>query len=143
MNQIFNAKSILAGAALVATSAAFGATPGFGPKATVVCDFPAANVPQKVKPGKKGVSDGTLRIMAEKMTFKICDGCTWQKDTVKWKVTPTQYLVKTPGGVEITISRADGSALFAVTSKEDEFYLPAHAESRGQCKAADETSAKP
>ncbi len=143
MTHVSNSKVLLAGAALLAASTAFGATAGFGPKATVICDFPAASVPQKVKPGKTGVSDGTLRILAEKMTFKICDGCTWQKDTVKWKVTPTQYLVKTPGGVEITISRADGSALFAVTSKEDEFYLPAHAESRGQCKLAEAPAAKP
>ena len=107
-----------------------------GSKVTLTCDFPAAEAPQKVKPGQKGVSDGVIRIMADKITFKICHGCTWQKKSAKWKVTPTQYVMKSAGGVDITISRADGSALFSVTSKEDDLYFAAHAESRGQCKIA-------
>ena len=107
-----------------------------GTKVTLTCDFPAAEAIQKVKPGKSNVSDGVIRITAEKLSFKICNGCKWQKNSARWKVTPAQYVMKSAGGVEITISRSDGSALFAVTSKEDELYFAAHAESRGQCKIA-------
>lgn len=123
-------------------AASAGAASKLGNKVTLTCDFPAAEAKQKVKPGKENVSDGTIRITPEKLTFKICNGCKWQNSKAKWKVTPTQYLFNSGRGIEITISRADGSALFVATSEEDEFYFSGRAESRGQCEIADKDALK-
>lgn len=142
MNQAKFAKSTLALLGMIAATAVFAAEP-LGAKVTLSCTFPAAQAPQKVKPGKANVSDGVLRINADTMTFKICDGCTWQHQDAKWKVTAKEYRMTTPGGIDIAISRADGSAVMAVASKEDEHYFPAKAESRGQCKVAEPAKGKP
>ena len=128
--------------ALLMASAA-PAAEKLGAKATLTCDFPAAEAPQKIKPGKTGVSDGVIRITASKLTLKVCDGCVWDDKQTKWQVTPTQYLLATKGGIAITVSRADGAAVFKLSSTEDEYYQPAQVESRGQCKAADQAAAKP
>ena len=111
-----------------------------GSKVTLSCDVPAAEAVQKVKPGRKELSDGVIRVLASKMSFNICDGCAWEKSGVKWKVTPSQYHIATKGGVEITISRDNGSILYALTSKEDEYYFKGHVESKGQCKADDKSA---
>ncbi len=108
----------------------------FGPKVRLTCAFPAAETVQKVKPGKTNVSDGVVRIAADKFTFDICNGCRWQKSKAKWKVSATRYQLNTGHGIELDISRQDGSALFVVTSQEDEYYFAGRAESRGQCNVA-------
>lgn len=130
----------------ISTSA--GATTGtFGPKVTLSCDFPAAEATQKVKPTQSNVSDGVIRISPETMHLDICNGCTWKKAKAKWKVTPTHYVLNTGRGVEISIARKDGSALFVVTSAEDELYFSGRVESRGQCTlsepAKNQKSGKP
>lgn len=103
---------------------------------TLACDFPAAEVPQKVKPGHKNVSDGVIRVTEQKLTLSICQDCAWEKTGAKWQVTPTEYKIATDRGVAINISKKDGSALFAITTKSDEYYHGGHVESRGQCKPA-------
>jgi zona occludens toxin (predicted ATPase) len=136
------ARTALALLGLFAATAAFAADK-LGPQATLTCTFPAAQAPQKVKPGKTNVSDGVLRINADTMSFKICDGCTWQYKDAKWKVTPTEYRMATQGGIDIVIARADGSAVMTIASQGDEHYHPAKVESRGQCKVADKAPGKP
>ena len=124
------AKTSLATLSLLAAVAA-----GAADKITLSCDFPAAQAPQKVKPGQKTVSDGVIRIDAAKMVFQICNGCTWENSGAKWKVTPTEYKLTSASGVDIVITRKTNTALFSLTSKEDELYYSGHVESRGQCKA--------
>ena len=127
--------------ALLMASAA-SAADKLGAKVTLTCDFPAAEAPQKIKPGKTGVSDGVIRITASKLTLKVCDGCVWEDKQTKWQVTPTQYLLASKGGIAITVSRTDGAAVFKLSSTEDEYYQPAQVESRGQCKT-NQPAAKP
>lgn len=136
-------KTGIALATCLAVAGSAQAAEKLGPKVKLTCDFPAAEGPQKVKPGKHNVSDGIIRITAEKLTVDICNGCKWQKTEAKWKVTPKQYEIDTGAGIKITISRADGSAVLVATTREDEYYFSGRAESRGQCKIADQDASKP
>lgn len=101
---------------------------------TLACDFPAAEAVQKVKPGKGNVSDGMIRIAAEKIIFEICPGCAWKKTRARWKVTPDRYLLDSGSGISFRIARQDGSAVFTITAAEDDFYFSGQVESRGQCQ---------
>ena len=112
-------------------------------KVTLSCHFPATEMVNRVKPGQKNVSDGVIRITDDAQVLEICNKCKWANSGAKWKVTPGQFAIATPGGVEITISRADGSAVYAITAKPDEAYMGGRLESRGQCTLADKAAAKP
>lgn len=141
MNQrILIAKVTLVAASLAFASLAMSASKK-NEKVTLSCDFPAAEAPQKMKPGHNNLSDGVIRITAQKLNLTICQGCAWEKTGAKWQVTPTQYRIETNAGVSVTINKKDNSGVFAINTKGDEYYHPGHAESSGQCTPA-ETSAK-
>lgn len=109
-------------------------------KTVLNCTFPAAKEVQKIKPGAKGVSDGSIRIDPITASYTVCNGCEWEKSGAKWKVDAKQYRMATTSGISIVIDRQDGSAVFKLSSKGDDNYLPAQVESRGKCIA---TVAKP
>lgn len=121
--------------AILLLASAAPATAQLAANVTLACDFPAAEAVQKVKPGKKGnISDGMIRIGAEKIIFEICPGCAWKKTKARWKVTPDHYLLHSDSGISFRIARQDGSAVFTLTAAEDAFYFSGQVESRGQCQ---------
>lgn len=106
-------------------------------KTTLSCKFPAAEVPNRIKPGAKNVSDGVIRINPENWTLKICKGCIWENSGAKWEVSAKEFRARTPHGLELTIARADGVARLAITAKPDENYQGGRVESTGQCAPAE------
>lgn len=128
----FLSLSLALGLSLLPGTAALAAA--LPAKVTLTCTFPAAEAPNRIQPQAKNVSDGVIRINPETWTLKICQGCAWENSGAKWEVSPSSFRARAPSGIEILISRADGSARLTVSAAADEYYQGGKAESAGQCK---------